>query len=126
MDRNRAPSLISAIRLSLLTSEIGKEKGDPRATDLLGGMFSNRLNITLLKKAGKRRGNIEFAALCQMRQICYTALSIEEQEYPAFPARELSRKYLCRYGRDNLEHKRCVNNSSLCAKFRHHPSLPSL
>jgi len=45
MDRNRAPSLISAIRLSQLTSEIGKEKGEPRATDLLGGMFSNRQNL---------------------------------------------------------------------------------
>ena len=126
MDRNRAPSLISAIRLSQLTSEIGKEKGEPRATDLLGGMFSNWLDITLLKKSGKRISNIEFAALCQMGQICYTALPIEEQEYPAFSARELSCKCLCRYGRDNLEHKSCVNNSFLCAKFRHYPSLPSL
>src|SRR5437667_1974796 len=103
-----------------------EEKGEPRATDLLGGLFSNRLDITLLKKACKRIGNIEFAALCQMRQICNTALSIEEQEYPAFPARELSCKCLCRYGRDNLEHKSCVNNSFLCAKFRHSPSFPSL
>ena len=110
----------------MLTIVIIKEKGEPRATDLLRGMFSNRLDIPLLKKSGKRIGNIEFAALCQMRQICYTALSIEEQEYPAFPARELSCKCPCRYGRDNLEHKSCVNDSFLCAKFRHYPSLPSL
>jgi hypothetical protein len=86
MDRNRAPSLISAIRLSLLTAEIGKVKDEPLATDLLGGMFSNRLDITLLKKSGKRVRNIEFAALYQMRQIRYTTLPIQEQEYPAFPA----------------------------------------
>ncbi len=41
MDRNRAPSLISAIRLSLLTSEIGKVKGEPCASDLLRGMLIN-------------------------------------------------------------------------------------
>jgi hypothetical protein len=98
MDRNRAPSLISAIRLSLLTSEIGKEKDEPHATDLLEGMFSNRLDRTLLKKAGKRRGNIEFAALCQMSQICDVTLPIQEQEYPAFPARELARKGVRRCG----------------------------
>ena len=98
MDRNRAPSLISAIRLSLLTTEIGKVKGEPRATDLLGGMFSNRLDRTLLKKSSKRRGNIEFAALRQVSQICDSTLPVEEQEYPAFPARELACKGVRRCG----------------------------
>ena len=72
----------------MLTIVIGKEKGEPRATDLLGGMFSNRLDRTLLKKSGKRVRNIEFAALRQMSQICDTSFPIQEQEYPAFPARE--------------------------------------
>ena len=84
--------MISAIRLSMLTTEIGKVKGEPHATDLLGGMFSNRLDRTLLKKSSKRVRNIEFAALCQMSRICDVTLPIQEQEYPAFPARELSCK----------------------------------
>src|SRR5207245_810705 len=57
MDRNRVPSLISAIRLSLLPSEIGKEKGEPRATDLFGGMFSNWLERTLLCPSNRDRGH---------------------------------------------------------------------
>ena len=98
MGRNRASSLISAIRLSMLTTEIAIVLGEPRVTDLLGGMFSNRLDITLLKKSHKRIRNIEFAALCQMSQICDVTLPIQEQEYPAFPARELARKGVRRRG----------------------------
>src|SRR5260370_1936688 len=108
MDRNRAPSLISAIRLSLLTTEIGKEKGEPHATDLLGGMFFNRLDITLLKKSSKRVRNIEFAALCQMSRICDVTLPIQEQEYPAFPARELSCKGVRWCGCDTSQNDSCV------------------
>jgi hypothetical protein len=80
-----------------------EEKGEPRAIDLLGGLFSNKLDITLLQEPGKRGGNIEFAALCQMSQICDATLPIKKQEYPAFPARELARKGLRRCIRDNSE-----------------------
>jgi len=55
-------------------------------------MFSNRLDITLLKTSGKRVRNIEFAALCKMSRICDTSFPIQEQEFPAFPARELACK----------------------------------
>ncbi len=113
MDSNRAPSLISAIRLSLLTTEIAKVKGESRASDLLGEALLNRLDRTLLKKSGKRRGNIEFAALRQVSQICDTTLPVEEQEYPAFPARELARKGVRRCGRDNPENESCVKSSFL-------------
>jgi hypothetical protein len=102
-----------------------EEEGKPREPALVGEVLINRLDISRLQKPGKRVRNIEFAALCEMRQICYTALPIEEQEYPAFPARELSCKCLCRYGRDNLEYKRCLKNPFLRAKFRHYPSRPS-
>ena len=71
----------------------------------MGEVLLNRLDITLLQKPGKRVRNIEFAALCQMSQICDTTLPIEEQEYPAFPARELTCKCLRRCGRDNPENK---------------------
>jgi hypothetical protein len=68
----------------------GEEKDVPHVAALLGGTFGYRFDIPLLEKFGKGRGNIEFAALCQMRQIRYRALPIEKQQYPAFPAREFS------------------------------------
>ena len=102
-----------------------QEQGEPRVTVLMGEFLLKRLDITLLQKPGKGVRNIEFAALCQMSQICDTALPIEEQEYPAFPAWELTCKCLRRYGRDNPENKSCVKSSFLCSKFRHSPSLPS-
>src|SRR6266567_1338052 len=110
----------------MLTIVISKEKDEPHAADLLGGMSSNRLDIPLMEKFGKCIDYIEFIALCQKRQICYTTLPIEKQEYPAFPARELSCKCHCMYGRDNLEHKRCVESFFLCTVFRHYLPLPSL
>lgn len=90
-----------------------QEQGEPRVTVLMGEVLLKRLDITLLKKPGKGVRNIEFAALSQMRQICDTTLPIEEQEYPAFPARELICKCLRRYVRDNPENDRCVKSSFL-------------
>ena len=100
-------------------------KDEPGIHELVGEVLINWLDIPRLQKPGKRVRNIEFAALRQMSQICYTALPIEEQEYPAFPARELSCKCLCRYGRDNLEYKCCLKNPFPRAKFPHNPSRPS-
>ena len=102
-----------------------QEQGEPRVTVLMGEVLLKRLDITLLKKPGKGVRNIEFAALSQMRQICDTTLPIEEQEYPAFPARELTCKCLRRYVRDNPENDRCVKSSFLWSKFCHSPSFPS-
>ena len=50
MDMNPAQKSRSDIRhsSSLLTPVIGKEKVEPGAADLLGGMFSNRFDRTLL------------------------------------------------------------------------------
>jgi hypothetical protein len=96
-----------------------KEKGGPRATDLLGEVLIKRLDRTRLKKPGKRVRNIEFAALCQISQICDATLPIEEQEYPAFPARELTCKGVGRCGRDNPENDSCVK-SSFCHTWGGH------
>ena len=92
-----------------------QEQGEPRVTVLMGEFLLKRLDITLLQKPGKGVRNIEFAALCQMSQICDTTLPIEEQEYPAFPARELACKCLRWYSRDNPENKSCVKSSFLCS-----------
>ena len=67
-----------------------QEQGELRVTDLMGEILIQWLNVTRLQKPGKRVCNIEFAALSQMSQICDATLPIEEQEYPAFPARELT------------------------------------
>lgn len=101
-----------------------QEQGEPPLTVLLGEVLLKRLDRTLLKKPGKGVRNIEFAALSQMSQICDTTLPIEEQEYPAFPARELTCKCLRRYSRDHPENKSCVKSSFLCSQVRHSPSLP--
>jgi hypothetical protein len=50
------------------------------------------LDVSPLMKSRKRRGNIEFAALRQTGQVSDRAPPIEEQEYPAFSARELAGK----------------------------------
>ena len=103
-----------------------QEQGEPRVTVLIGEVLLKRLDIPLLKKPGKGVRNIEFAALSQMSQICDTTLPIEEQEYPAFPARELICKCLRRCGRNNPKNESCVESSFLHLKFRHYHSLPSI
>jgi len=60
--------------------------GEPGTHELVGEVLINRLDIPRLQKTGKRVRYIEFTPLCQMSQICYVALPIEEMEYPAFPA----------------------------------------
>ena len=92
-----------------------QEQGEPRVTVLIGEVLLKRLDIPLVKKPRKGVRNIEFAALSQMRQICNATLPIQEQEYPAFPAWELTRKCLHWCGRNNTENERCVKSSFLCS-----------
>src|SRR5256885_16803281 len=81
-----------------------------------------RLDVAPLQKLGQRRGDIEFAALRQTRQVGDRAPAIQQQEHPAFPARELASKRRCLQVGNNTEYWRCVESSLLRAKFRHHTS----
>ncbi len=83
-----------------------------------------RLDVTPSKEPGKRRGDIEFAALRQTRHIGDRAPAIDKQEDPTFPAWELAGKCRCLQAGDNAEHVRCAKTSFLCMKFHHHSSPP--
>src|SRR5258708_21308291 len=85
-----------------------------------------QLDVAPSKEPGKHRGDIEFAALCQTRQVCDRALPINKQKYPAFPARELSGKRGGWYAGYNLEHSRCSERAVLGSKFHPHSSPPAI
>lgn len=72
-----------------------------------------RLDVAQIQEPGQYRGDIEFAALRQMRHICDRAPAIDKQEDPTFPAWELAGKRRCLQAGDNAEHGRCVESSLL-------------
>src|SRR5258706_6006583 len=84
----------------------------------------NGFDVSPLKKLGQRRGDIEFAALCQMCQVSNRAPAIQQQEQPAFSAWESAGQGDGRRAGDHTEDRSCSKGALLCAKCGHHVSPP--
>ena len=91
----------------------------PGPSFLKATSFLDEFDVAPLQEAGQRRGNFEFVAPRQSRQVSDRAPAVEKEQDPALSAGQLASKRGDGLAGDGAEHSRGPEAAFLWAKFRH-------